>query len=82
MSPSRFAARFRMAMGQSVMSYVSQWRMNLACRLLREEDMGLADLAARVGYDDTAAFSRAFKSHLGSSPAQWRKLSRASGTTR
>ncbi len=82
MSPSRFAARFRAAMGQSVMSYVSQWRMNLACRLLHDEDMGLGQLAARVGYDDTAAFSRAFKSHLGVSPAQWRKHGRAGRTMR
>ena len=60
MSPSRFAARFRQTTGQSVMSYVANWRMNVACRLLRETEGGLADIAQRVGYQDVAAFSRAF----------------------
>ena len=73
MSPSRFAARFREVMGQSVMSYVSQWRMNVACRTLRDSSIGLAELANRVGYDDVAAFSRAFKAEVGKSPALWRK---------
>lgn len=73
MSPSRFAARFREVMGKSVMVYVTQWRMNVACRTLRDTPMGLAELANRVGYDDTAAFSRAFKAEVGKSPALWRK---------
>lgn len=36
LSPSRFAARFRDAAGQSVMAYVGRWRANVACRLLRD----------------------------------------------
>lgn len=75
-SPSRFAARFRETMGQSVMSYVSAWRMNLACRLLREGEPSLARIASRIGYEDVAAFSRAFKASVGVSPAHWRALNR------
>lgn len=71
-SPSRFAARFRETMGQSVMAYVSQWRMNIACRKLAETQLGLSEIAALVGYQDTAAFSRAFKALVGQSPAHWR----------
>lgn len=73
LSPSRFSARFREEMGVSAMSYVSQWRMNVACGLLRETSRGLSDIAARVGYEDVAAFSRAFKSLVGVSPAHWRR---------
>lgn len=71
-SPSRFAARFRETMGQSVMSYVSDWRMNIACRLLREGEPSLARVASQIGYEDVAAFSRAFKASVGVSPANWR----------
>lgn len=71
-SPSRFAARFREVMGQSVMSYVTQWRMDLACRRLVDSRAGLAEIAAQVGYLDTASFSRAFKALVGQSPARWR----------
>jgi AraC-like DNA-binding protein len=74
MSPSRFAARFRETTGQSVMSYVAIWRMNVACRLLRETEDGLAEIAQQVGYQDVTSFSRAFKVLVGESPSKWRGL--------
>lgn len=72
MSPSRFAARFREVTGQSAMSYVSSWRMTVACQKLRETDEHLAKIANAVGYQDVASFSRAFKALVGQSPARWR----------
>ena len=51
---------------------MAQWRMQLAANLLRDEPrLGLAAVADRVGYDSEAAFSRAFKRHLGTSPSAW-----------
>jgi len=76
MSPSRFAARFREVTGQSVMAYVSAWRMTVACQKLRETDGYLAEIATAVGYQDTAAFSRAFKALVGQSPTMWRSAHR------
>jgi AraC-like DNA-binding protein len=73
LSPSRFAARFRETMGESVMGYVSRWRANVACRLLRETDLPMDEVAARVGYESVPAFSRAFKVLVGSPPAHWRR---------
>ena len=52
MSGSRFSARFRQAIGQSVMSYVARWRMSVACRHLRDTDTNLAAIANEVGYQD------------------------------
>ncbi len=77
LSPSRFAARFREFTGQSVMGYVARWRMNLACRMLRDTDLPVAELAGRVGYGSLPAFSRAFKTHLGAAPIQWRRATAA-----
>ena len=77
MSPSRFAARFRERTGKSVMSYVANWRMNVACRLLRETDDGIAEISSRIGYADVASFSRAFKALVGQSPSGWRSGSGA-----
>lgn len=72
LSPSRFAARFRTLTGQSVMSYVARWRMNIACQLLRDTQLGLVEVADRVGYNSLPAFSRAFKAQVGEPPAAWR----------
>ena len=72
MSPSRFAARFSAALGDSPMAYVTKWRMNVAGRLLGESKQGVGEIAADVGYENVAAFTRAFKRHLGVPPATWR----------
>jgi len=36
-------------------------------------------VAEAVGYQSEAAFQRAFKSHMGITPAQWRKMQEPSG---
>ena len=79
LSPSRFAARFRETIGDSVMGYVARWRMNVACRMLRETDVSLAEIASSVGYDGFPAFSRAFKAQVGAPPAEWRKSGKLDG---
>ena len=76
LSPSRFAARFREKTGSSVMSYVSRWRINCACRLLRDSEFALDRIAAEAGYESAAAFSRAFRSAIGTPPVQWRVQAR------
>ena len=55
LSPSRFAARFRETMGESVMAYVGRWRLNVACRLLRETESPLDRIAERVAGVETRA---------------------------
>lgn len=71
-SRSVLADRFAQSLGVSPMRYLAQWRMQLAANLLRDHpQLGLAEVADRVGYDSEAAFSRAFKRHLGTSPSAW-----------
>lgn len=72
MSPSRFAARFSAALGDSPMAYVTKWRMNVAGRLLDESRQGISEIAADIGYENVAAFTRTFKRHVGIPPAAWR----------
>jgi AraC-like DNA-binding protein len=72
-SRSVLAGRFRQAMGVSPMRYLTQWRLQIAADLLRDTGLGVGALAGRVGYDSEAAFSRAFKRHLGLAPAVWRE---------
>lgn len=78
MSPSRFAARFAAALGDSPMAYATKWRMNVACRELAATSLSVEQIAANVGYESLAAFSRTFKKHVGISPAAWRTRERQS----
>ena len=72
-SRSTFAARFTELVGEPVMAYVARWRMQLAVSALREEGATIAELADRLGYRSEAAFSRAFKRIIGSSPGAVRR---------
>jgi AraC-like DNA-binding protein len=67
-SRSGFAARFTEIMDEPAMTYVTAWRMALAARLVREERLPLTRVAARVGYQSEAAFSRAFRRAHGVTP--------------
>jgi AraC-like DNA-binding protein len=79
LSPSRFAARFKEQMGCSVMQYATDWRMNLACRLLADDGLSLSEAAQRVGYENIPAFSRSFKARVGVAPGAWRAQQRGVG---
>jgi AraC-like DNA-binding protein len=72
MSPSRFAARFVQALGDSPMAYLTKLRMSIACKMLATSQVTVEQIAADVGYESAAAFNRAFKIYLGLPPGAWR----------
>jgi AraC-like DNA-binding protein len=71
-SRSVFAERFTEMVGQPPMQYLALWRTQLASRLLADGGH-VAEVAAAVGYESEAAFSRAFKKLVGRAPAAWRR---------
>ena len=71
-SRSVLGERFKALLGQSPIHYLAEWRMQLAADLLRTTQLKLAAVAERAGYGSEAAFSRAFRRHVGQSPAEWR----------
>ncbi len=75
MSRSAFAARFTELVGEPVMRYVTRWRMYVAMDALKEQDTSVAQVSSRLGYQSEAAFSRAFKRLIGSSPGTIRQNS-------
>ena len=76
-SRSSVAKRFQMLVGRPPMQYLAQWRMQVAGHQLTQSDAKVATIAARVGYDSEAAFSRAFKKAAGLAPGAWRASRRA-----
>ncbi len=67
MSRSTFFDRFRKEVGLAPMEYATGWRMALAKELIRE-DVAMAEIAQRVGYGLTSAFSIACNRHVGMPP--------------
>lgn len=78
LSRSVFADRFTHHMQDSPMQYLTRWRMQLATRLLERPGIGVAQVAAEVGYESEAAFNRAFKKCVGAPPGAWRRGRQAS----
>jgi AraC-like DNA-binding protein len=81
MSRTTFAERFRSVAGVPPLTYLTNWRMRLAERALRDEDTPLSTLAHSLGYTSDSAFSNAFKRVNGMAPKRYRDAatSRTSG---
>jgi AraC family transcriptional regulator len=69
---NNFSTRFRYVMGMTIKQYVEALRMKAASRLLREEKIGIFDVAVSVGYHNLQTFYRAFERFYGCTPAKYR----------
>ncbi|MGI9242244.1 MAG: helix-turn-helix domain-containing protein [Verrucomicrobiales bacterium] len=72
-SVSHFDRTFRAAFGDSPIQYLLRIRIETACRLLKETDQTIVDIALACGFHDHAHFSRCFKKHMGKPPSEYRK---------
>ncbi|MFB8007062.1 AraC family transcriptional regulator [Nocardia sp. NPDC056000] len=61
------------AEGHSYRSLVDEVRCTLACELLSATTLPTATIADRLGYSESASFTRAFARWTGQSPLRWRK---------
>jgi AraC-like DNA-binding protein len=66
------AERFVQLVGIPPMHYLAKWRMQVASDMLNRGHTTMATIAAEIGYESEAAFSRAFKKMMGVPPSVWR----------
>ncbi|WP_321938409.1 AraC family transcriptional regulator [Burkholderia cepacia] len=78
MSRATYARHFRERAGMSVGAFVAQIRMMHACALLQDTQRGQAEIGQAVGYQSEAAFGKAFRAVLGTTPGRWRRARRES----
>ena len=72
-SRSMFSERFMSAVGVPPARYLSRWRMHLASIWLRNNRRTVSEVAAELGYESDASFSRAFKRYTGLPPSAVRQ---------
>ena len=65
LSRTAFANRFKDMVGESVLGYITQWRMNLAVMKIREGKKVDIDFVESFGYKSESAFRRTFKRTMG-----------------
>jgi AraC-like DNA-binding protein len=82
MSRTTFAHHFKTAAGVPPLTYLTEWRMRLAERALREENTPVSVLAGQLGYTSESAFSNAFKRVTGNAPKRYRTATRSAYSSR
>ncbi len=70
MSRASFAAHFRQVVGMTPAEYLTDWRIGLTQKRLRE-GRPIAVIAGEVGYESPSALARTFRRKVGSSPSEW-----------
>ena len=72
-SPSHLSVLFKKETGQNFSSYLIDFRMQIAKRLLANSDICIYEIAERTGYSGASYFGKAFKKQFGISPEEFRK---------
>jgi AraC-like DNA-binding protein len=73
LSRSRFSELFADRVGKPPLTYLKLVRLGSAAKLLRDTSTPIGVIAGMVGYASEPAFSRAFRTQYGNSPAGWRR---------
>ena len=68
MSVSGFHSHFKAATAMGPLQFQKQLRLQEARRLMLDENHEAAEAGFRVGYEDSAQFSREYKRHFGMPP--------------
>jgi AraC family transcriptional regulator len=73
LSVSHFARSFKSSFGISTHRWLIQHRIDHAKQLMTQTTISLIDIAVQSGFNDQAAFTRAFHQIVGVSPGRWRR---------
>ncbi|MCC2685851.1 MAG: AraC family transcriptional regulator [Paenibacillaceae bacterium] len=74
LSMSYLSRFFKEKTGSTVLEYVNQVRIDYAKELLRDPDTPIKDIVKQVGYVDASSFTRKFKTIVGLTPGEYRKM--------
>lgn len=64
---------FKKTFGLTPLMYLRKTRLNAACKLLRDSDLGIEDIAVECGFNDQTNMTRAFRLELKITPLRYRR---------
>jgi len=71
-SESYLSRLFKANAGQTFVDYLTYYRIKMACRLLKDPDVKIQEIANIIGYKDQRYFSVIFKKLVGLTPKEFR----------
>ena len=79
-SPKYLNKIFKTVVGKSIFEYLTEYRMEKAKLLLKEEDAKIYAVSKRVGYRRKTHFNNVFKQYTGLKPLEYKSVITADGT--
>ena len=76
MNRSAFCTFFRRNKGMTFSQFVTQYRLETACELLKTSQKQVSEICFAVGFNDLPHFIRVFNKETGLSPTKYRKQAR------
>ena len=73
LSPNYVRSIFKNGNGMTIKNYLSEYRMDKACRLLKNTSARVSQIASQVGYDNVSYFCAVFQKRFGKTPNEWRR---------
>lgn len=74
MNRSAFCSYFKRCKGMTFSQFLTQYRLNTACELLKYSPKQVSEICFAVGFNDVPHFNRVFKELKGVAPKEYRKL--------
>lgn len=72
-NPDYLSSVFKQETGKNIIRYLTETRIEKACRLLSETQLKVSDISYSLGYNDRQYFNRVFKKITGMSPTDYRQ---------
>ncbi len=67
-----FCRLFKQSFGQNFTSYLTEYRINMAKKMLEQPTVNVKDIGKNVGYEDSNYFTKVFRRITGQSPTEYR----------
>lgn len=73
MSPTAFCRYFKDRTQKSFIGFLHEIRISHACKLLRQDDLSIMNIALESGYNNLVNFNKCFRNITALSPSEYRK---------
>lgn len=73
MAPAYVSYLFKKDTGSNLVKYITDYRMEKACRFLEDSSLKIVQVGKACGYENQPYFNRLFKNYYGMTPKQYRE---------
>lgn len=74
LSPNYLRSLFKAGTGQTILEYMTDFRLQKACELLKDKSLKVKDVSMMVGYGNVSYFSQIFVKRYGVTPNEYRRM--------